>query len=173
MIRINQCSTLLHALAGRVKDSPKLRLEGYRYINGHPVDGDCLLPSAFIEQEAVFFPHMTVRETLNFRVELKLGRMASKAVRDEMVEDLMAQVGLSKSADTIVGDNKIRGISGGERKRLSIAVEMISSPQLVFLDEPTSVRQGLIKSRVLDCEESINSPKVPLLPSRVWIVQLP
>jgi len=131
-------STLLHALAGRVKDSPKLRLQGLRYVNGHPVCEDCMLPAAFIEQEAVFFPHMTVRETLNFRVELKLGKQSSKAVRDELVDELMEQVGLSKSADTIVGDNKVRGISGGERKRLSIAVEMISSPSLVFLDEPTS-----------------------------------
>jgi len=131
-------STLLHALAGRVKESSDLSLQGYRYVNGHPVDGDSMLPAAFIQQDAVFFPHMTVRETLNFRVELKLGRIASKAVRDQMVHDLMEQVELTKSADTIVGDNKVRGISGGERKRLSIAVEMISSPSLVFLDEPTS-----------------------------------
>jgi len=131
-------STLLHALAGRVKESSKLQLKGHRYINGHPVEGDCMLPAAFIEQEAVFFPHMTVRETLNFRVELKMGRQASKAARDDIVNQLLDQVGLEKSADTIVGDNKVRGISGGERKRLSIAVEMISSPSLVFLDEPTS-----------------------------------
>ena len=98
-----------------------------------------MLPSAFIPQEAVFFPHMTVRETLNFRVELKLGRLTStKSARDEIVEALMEQVDLTKSADTIVGDAKIRGISGGERKRLSIAVEMIDSPSLVILDEPTS-----------------------------------
>lgn len=131
-------STLLHALAGRIKESPKLNLEGYRYLNGRPVSGEVMLPSAFIEQEAVFFPHMTVRETLNFRVELKLGRWISKSKRDDLVNDLLEQVGLTKSAETIVGGNSIRGISGGERKRLSIAVEMISSPSLVFLDEPTS-----------------------------------
>ena len=54
-----------------------------------------------------------------------------------MVHDLMEQLGLSKIADSIVGSTKVRGISGGERKRLSIAVEMISSPELLFLDEPT------------------------------------
>ena len=78
-----------------------------------------------------------VRETLEFRVHLRLGRSLSKHARDEMVHDLMEQLGLSKIADSIVGSTKVRGISGGERKRLSIAVEMISSPELLFLDEPT------------------------------------
>ena len=80
---------------------------------------------------------MTVRETLEFRVELKLGSRLSKTARDEMVDGLLNQLGLSKVADSIVGGAKVRGISGGERKRLSIAVEMISSPAVLFLDEPT------------------------------------
>ncbi|KAL7580267.1 hypothetical protein ACA910_013002 [Epithemia clementina (nom. ined.)] len=131
-------TTLIHALVGRIKQSSKLFLQGYRYVNGQSVVGDSIIPSAFIPQEAVFFPHMTVRETLTFRVELKLGSQVHKSVRDQVVNDLLEQVDLTKSADTIVGDSKIRGISGGERKRLSIAVEMIDSPSLVFLDEPTS-----------------------------------
>ena len=67
-----------------------------------------------------------------------MGSLISTAQRDSIVENLMKQLGLTKSADTIVGDTKVRGLSGGERKRLSIAVEMISSPSLIFLDEPTS-----------------------------------
>jgi ABC-type multidrug transport system ATPase subunit len=131
-------SVLVHALAGRLKDNKKLSLTGQRYINGHPVAGDSLLPAAFVEQDVNFFPHMTVRETLEFRVSLKLGSLISTQQRDAIVSNLMNQLGLVKSADTIVGDAKIRGLSGGERKRLSIAVEMISSPSLLFLDEPTS-----------------------------------
>ena len=131
-------STLVHAIAGRVKENPNLYLQGHRYVNGHSVVGDSMLPSAFIQQETSFFEHMTVRETLQFRVELKLGRLASKSRRDEIVADLIEQVDLTKSADTIVGNGKVRGISGGERKRLSIAVEMIDSPSLIVLDEPTS-----------------------------------
>jgi ABC-type multidrug transport system ATPase subunit len=131
-------STLLHALAGRVKHNPKLQLTGQRYMNGVPVDGASMIPSAFIQQEVSFFPHMTVRETLDFRVELKLGARLSKHARDTMVRDLIQQLGLSSASDTIVGNQKVRGISGGERKRLSIAVEMISAPSVIFLDEPTS-----------------------------------
>lgn len=128
-------STLLHAIAGRIPDSKKVRLEGVRYLNGQAIDGDALLPAALVEQDVNFFPHMTVRETLDFRVELQMGRTLSKAARATMVNDLMAQMHLTKAADTIVGDAKVRGISGGERKRLSVAVELISSPSIIFLDE--------------------------------------
>ena len=128
----------MHALAGRVKESSKLKLYGERYINGNPVSGDSMVPSAVVEQEVNFFPYMTVRETLAFRVELKLGSRMSKKRRDELVEELISEVRLESSADTIVGDSKVRGISGGERRRLSIACELISSPNLIFLDEPTS-----------------------------------
>jgi ABC-type dipeptide/oligopeptide/nickel transport system ATPase component len=51
-------SSVLHALAGRVKENPKLKLFGNRYINGAPVSGDSLIPAAFIEQEVDFFPHV-------------------------------------------------------------------------------------------------------------------
>jgi len=81
---------------------------------------------------------MTVRETLTFRVELKLGSQINKQSRADLVEDLITQMRLEKAADTIVGDSKVRGISGGERRRLAIACELISSPSVIFLDEPTT-----------------------------------
>jgi ABC-type multidrug transport system ATPase subunit len=143
-------STLLHALAGKIKYSPKLSLKGKRYLNGHEIQGR--LPAALIEQDVSFFPHMTVRETLEFRVDLLLGRTIPKSDRQELVQDLIVQLNLQKAADTIVGNNKIRGISGGERKRLSIACEMISSPSLILLDEPTS---GLDSSQALQVIETL------------------
>lgn len=131
-------TSLLHALAGRVKYSKRLELSGRRYVNGAVLSEDSIIPSAFIEQESNFFPHLTVKETLDFRVELKLGRKLSKEQRDKLVANLMNELGLTKSANTIVGDKKVRGLSGGERKRLSIACEMIVEPSVIFLDEPTS-----------------------------------
>ena len=131
-------SSLMHALAGKIQESSKLRLEGSRYINGNAITGDSQIPAAFVKQEVSFFPHMTVRETLAFRVELKLGSLISKEAQAERVEELIHQLKLEKAADTIVGDAKVRGISGGERRRLAIACELISSPSVLFLDEPTS-----------------------------------
>lgn len=132
-------STLLHAISGKVKEDKKISLYGKRYVNGVPLTGDSKIPSAFIEQEVNFFPHMTVKETLDFRVELKMGScLKTKKERHDLVTDLMNQLGLTKSANTIVGNAKVRGLSGGERKRLSIACEMISSPPVIFLDEVSS-----------------------------------
>lgn len=54
---------------------------------------------------------------------------------------------IKKCADTVIGDNFIRGISGGEKKRVSIGIELVSDPNLLFLDEPTT---GLDSSTALD-----------------------
>mmetsp|Transcript_12686 Transcript_12686/g.29979 ORF Transcript_12686/g.29979 Transcript_12686/m.29979 type:complete len:750 (-) Transcript_12686:1177-3426(-) len=131
-------SSVMHALAGKVKESSSLILEGSRYVNGYPITGESQIPAAFVKQEVSFFPFMTVRETLAFRVELKLGSLISKHAKAERIEHLIRDLKLEKAADTIVGDAKVRGISGGERRRLAIACELISSPSVIFLDEPTS-----------------------------------
>lgn len=131
-------SSVMHALAGKVKESSRIQLEGSRYINGHTITGASQIPAAFVKQEVSFFPYMTVRETLAFRVELKLGSLISKEAQADRVDELIQQLKLEKAADTIVGNAKVRGISGGERRRLAIACELISSPSVIFLDEPTS-----------------------------------
>lgn len=144
-------TTTLHAIAGKVKYDKRINLSGQRYINGELVTGDSLIPAAFVEQEVNFFPHMTVKETLDFQVELKMGStLKTTAERDALVKDLMNQLGLTKSQNTIVGNAKIRGLSGGERKRLSIACEMISSPPVIFLDEPTSGLDSYQATQVIE-----------------------
>ena len=71
--------------------------------------------------------------------ELRLVDSAGPEAVKATVDDLMSKLGLSKVADTVVGDAKTRGLSGGEKKRLSIGVELLGgSPMLVFADEPTT-----------------------------------
>lgn len=144
-------STLLHAISGKIKYDKRITLSGHRYINQTPITGDSQIPSAFIEQEVSFFPNMTVKETLDFQVELKMGAvLKTREERDGLVKDLMDQLGLTKSANTIVGNAKVRGLSGGERKRLSIATEMISGAPLIFLDEPTSGLDSFQATQVIE-----------------------
>jgi len=131
-------TSLMQAVAGRMKDSKEVEVSGERFFDGLPLASDSRVPAAFVKQEDNFFPYMTVRETLDFRVQLRLGSKLGRSAREDVVDNLMEKLYLTKSADTIVGNSKVRGISGGERKRLAIACEIISSPNVIFLDEPTS-----------------------------------
>ena len=58
--------------------------------------------------------------------------------KDARVESVIAQLGLVDACDTVIGSQMVRGVSGGERKRVSIGIELLHDPALVFLDEPTS-----------------------------------
>ena len=69
---------------------------------------------------------------------LRMPGSRNSSDRTVAVESLIKKLGLTQSADTLVGNEKTRGLSGGEKKRLSIACELIGSPKLLFLDEPTS-----------------------------------
>jgi ABC-type multidrug transport system ATPase subunit len=62
----------------------------------------------------------------------------SREERQRIVEDLILELGLTSCADVKVGNAFIKGISGGERKRTSIGVELITNPSIIFLDEPTT-----------------------------------
>jgi ABC-type multidrug transport system ATPase subunit len=81
---------------------------------------------------------MTVQETLDMVAALRLPRALSAAERAAAVDDVLARLDLVSVRNTIVGNRKTRGVSGGERKRLSIACELLSAPSLLFLDEPTT-----------------------------------
>jgi len=133
-------TTLLNALSGQLQQSKGLRLEGKVHVNGEAVGGAGLqqVRKAFVKQEDIFYTQMTVRETLQFHAKLRLPKGMPKEDKEKKVEAILGALSLAKCADTLVGGEKVRGISGGERKRLNIGCELIASPTLVFLDEPTT-----------------------------------
>ena len=92
--------------------------------------------------------NLTVRETVMFAAKLRLPQTTPEKEKHERVAELLELLGLSHIADSIIGKERKRGISGGERKRVSIGVELITSPEVLFLDEPTSglgtVRFGVV-----------------------------
>lgn len=130
-------TTLLNALSGRVPASKGLSLTGRVEVNGVPF-ADAAPAVAYVMQEDLFFAQLTVRETLEMAAALQLPASVGPAERGELVGGLIKRLGLVKAADTRVGDAKTRGISGGERKRLNLACELISAPNLVAVDEGTT-----------------------------------
>ncbi|PSC72649.1 ABC transporter G family member 7 isoform A [Micractinium conductrix] len=141
-------TTLLSALAGQMPYSRGIRLQGTIAANGVPLS-KLPLRAGFVQQDDLFYPQLTVKETLMMAAELRMSRDTSAEEKEAYVDGIISRLGLAKAADTPVGDAKTRGLSGGEKKRLSIAVELISRPMLVFADEPTSGLDAFSAEKVM------------------------
>ena len=145
-------STLLDALAGRLPKSTAL--EGAVRLNGH-VTKISYGKAAYVTQEDVLLGALTVRETLLSSAMLRLPRTMNRSekvtigtnpctcgarfvVQVAIVDNVLKELGLSAAANTLVGNYIVRGVSGGQRRRVSIGCELVTSPALIFLDEPTS-----------------------------------
>ncbi|KAL0401414.1 UNVERIFIED_CONTAM: ABC transporter G family member 1 [Sesamum latifolium] len=129
-------STLIDALANRMA---KGSLKGSISLNGEQLESRLLkVISAYVMQDDLLFPMLTVEETLMFAAEFRLPRTLSKSKKKLRVQALIDQLGLRNAAKTVIGDEGHRGVSGGERRRVSIGIDIIHDPILLFLDEPTS-----------------------------------
>ena len=95
--------------------------------------------SAYVTQTDALLPSLTARETLLYAASLRLPPPATSQQRSQLVEEIILELGLKECADTRVGDGfKKGGCSGGERRRVSIGVQMLRNPSILFLDEPTT-----------------------------------
>ncbi|KAL6907660.1 hypothetical protein ACP4OV_002699 [Aristida adscensionis] len=129
-------STLIDALANRIA---KESLHGSVTLNGESLDSNLLkVISAYVMQDDLLYPMLTVEETLMFAAEFRLPRSLPTKEKRKRVQALIDQLGLRAAANTIIGDEGHRGVSGGERRRVSIGVDIIHDPIVLFLDEPTS-----------------------------------
>ena len=133
-------TSLLNALAFRVPKGPGAAITGSVYADGKRLEdpSEMARMSAYVEQEDALFALSTIRETLLFGAQLRLGSSASLAEKNAAVDAVIADLGLVSAADTIIGNEQIRGVSGGERKRVAIGMDLLHDPRLIFLDEPTS-----------------------------------
>ncbi|XXG83569.1 hypothetical protein AAC387_Pa10g1296 [Persea americana] len=128
-------STLLDSLAGRLAGN--VIMTGNILLNGKKRRLDYGV-AAYVTQENVLLGTLTVRETVTYSAQLRLPASMGKDQIREAVEITLAEMGLQDCADRTIGNWHLRGISGGEKKRLSIAIEILTRPRLLFLDEPTS-----------------------------------
>jgi ABC-type multidrug transport system ATPase subunit len=96
------------------------------------------LTSYVVQDDTSLLPSITVRETLHLAAIIRLPRHMSKSEKIARAEEVLAQLGLRHCADTLVGSEFVKGISGGEKRRVSVAIQILTNPKLLILDEPTS-----------------------------------
>jgi ABC-type multidrug transport system ATPase subunit len=99
---------------------------------------------AYVTQDENLIGTLTVRETISYSARLRLPDKMTWSEKRLLVESTIIEMGLQDCADTVIGNWHLRGISGGEKRRVSIALEILMRPRLLFLDEPTSGLDRLI-----------------------------
>lgn len=137
-------SSLLEILAGKL--TPQ---SGSIFVNQNPVDkAQFKKTSGYVTQKDTLFPLLTVEETLMFSAKLRL--RLPQAELTSRVKSLIQELGLSRVAGARVGDDRLRGISGGEKRRVSIGVDVIHDPKVLILDEPTSGLDSTSALQIID-----------------------
>ena len=130
-------TSLLNFLTDRIEFPGDSEHSGKLFINSKEIDKDSLSKlSSYVMQDDLMFEIFTPRETLAFAAKLRYS--ISNEEIDNKINTLIEDLKLTKCADTLVGNDEKKGISGGEKKRVSIGVEILSNPHILFLDEPTS-----------------------------------
>ena len=145
-------STLLEILSGF---RPAGKIDGAIWMNGRPVGKRFRRVSAFVNQSDMFVPTMSALETLQFHARLRIGGRRSAADVEERMRMVLETMGLWRSRNTQVGGTlpggiSVRGLSGGEKRRLTIACSLIARPSILFLDEPTSGLDSFAALNIMD-----------------------
>jgi len=129
-------SSLLNALCGRAFYG---KVTGDIRINGHKSSiEDHSGSTGFVPQDDIVYPELTVRENLVYSGRFRLPRGTKLEKIYKLADETLANLGLSRVANSRVGDVHRRGVSGGEKKRVNIGLELMARPRALFLDEPTS-----------------------------------
>ncbi|ONK61392.1 uncharacterized protein A4U43_C08F29430 [Asparagus officinalis] len=129
-------TTLLDVLAGRKTGGT---IEGGITIGGYPkVQQTFARISGYCEQSDIHSPHITVEESVIYSAWLRLPSQVDRTTRSDFVDEVLETIELDGIKDSLVGIPGITGLSTEQRKRLTIAVELVANPSIIFMDEPTS-----------------------------------
>ncbi|KAK9165741.1 hypothetical protein Scep_000932 [Stephania cephalantha] len=128
-------STLLDALAGRLQSNTTQ--SGNILINGRR-ETLAFGTSAYVTQDDYLMTTLTVKEAVYYSAQLQLPDSMSKSEKMEIAETAIREMGLQDAMDTRIGGRTSKGISGGQKRRVTICIEILTRPKLLFLDEPSS-----------------------------------
>lgn len=145
-------STFLNVLMGKTKHTG-----GSVLVNGHQEKMKKYKKLiGYVPQDDIVLPELTVRENILHSARIRLPGNWSDDKKQEHVDTLIACLGLSHVADSLVGDSRKPVISGGQRKRVSIGLELAACPMALFLDEPTSGLDATSAASVMGLLRSIS-----------------
>ncbi|GLT42699.1 hypothetical protein SLA2020_166850 [Shorea laevis] len=143
-------TTLMDVLCGRKTGG---YIEGEIKIGGYPkVQETFARISGYCEQTDIHSPQLTIEESVRYSAWLRLSMQLDKQKRLDFVAEVLQMIELDGIKDSLVGIPGLSGLSPEQRKRLTIAVELISNPSIIFMDEPTSgldARAAAIVMRVV------------------------
>ena len=139
-------TTLMNAMSGR--GAVKVSTGEILMNGGRMTRARVRKISALVPQLDVLFAVLTCRETLDYTARLAL--KSSKKERAARVDQVVRDLSLEGCLDVLVGNEDIKGLSGGERKRVSIGMELLTNPSIMFLDEPTSGLDSKIAKDVVE-----------------------
>ena len=148
-------TSLLNLLSDRMDLKPGMSVTGQVKLNDeHELNQDIFASYAsYVMQDDVIFAYFTVKEALTFAARLKLH--CGFEEQDMRVNELISDLGLEECKDTVCGSITKKTISGGERKRTAIGVELITDPKVVLLDEPTSGLDSFTAVRIVRCLQTL------------------
>ncbi|XP_074299980.1 ABC transporter G family member 5-like [Silene latifolia] len=137
-------SSILEVVAGKL--TPQA---GSILINSNAIEeANFNKISGYVTQKDMLYPLLTVEETLMFSTKLRVNLSPSEL--SSRVKSLIQELGLEQVAGSRVGSDRIRGISGGEKRRVSIGVEVIHDPKVLIMDEPTSGLDSTSALQIID-----------------------
>ena len=155
-------TTLIDVLAGR--PSVGHEVAGELRVNGRAMtSAEMRSVSGYVTQDDVLPGTSTVWEHLMFHGALRLPGNVERARLKAVIWQTMQDLGISKIAHSFIGDEFTRGLSGGEKRRVSIATELLTSPGIMFLDEPTTGLDSTNAAKVVDILSGLGSIGVTVL----------
>ncbi|KAL6721306.1 hypothetical protein ACLMJK_000409 [Lecanora helva] len=128
-------TSVLNALSHRVSGKRLQTIGDLMYNGSSRLDS---IRSAYVMQQDILLPTLTIKETLQYAAELRLPPPTLSEERQNIVEEVILELGLKECANTRIGNSIHKGCSGGEKRRTSLAVQMLSNPSVLFLDEVTT-----------------------------------